>query len=85
MKLDREKFFAAALAIGAVTGGCSKDSPEAVSDQAAARPTPVVVHPPNREGVAPPSKEGGVTAPPPNREGMPPPPAREGGIPHPKK
>ena len=84
MNLDREKFLAAALALGAVAG-CSKDSPEAVKDQAMARPTPVMVRPPNREGATPPANEGGVTAPPPNREGMPPPPSREGGIPVPRK
>lgn len=79
MKLDREKFLAAALLLSAASAvsGCSKssDAPAAVKDESAPRPNPIQVQPPSREGVTPPSKEGVA---PPAKEGAVPPPAQEG-------
>jgi hypothetical protein len=76
MKLDREKFLAAAIALTAVAG-CSKSSGDSASaspmkdDPAATRPANAPM--PAKEGQVPvtPAREGGVT--PPAKEAVPPP------------
>ena len=83
MKLDREKFLAAAIALTAVAG-CSKSSGDSASaspmkdDPAASRPANAPI--PAKEGQVPvtPAREGGVT--PPAKEAAPPPAAE--GKPH---
>jgi hypothetical protein len=77
MKLDREKFLAAALALTAAAG-CSKGSSAdaAPAKDEAANRAPAAATVPAREGISP-VKEGTVTPPPPAKEAVPPPPAAE--------
>jgi hypothetical protein len=75
MKLDREKFLAAAMMLGSMNAlaACQNKTDAApLEDTAKVKPKGFVPSP-NKEGVTPPpAREGGVT--PPNAEGHPPPP-----------